>query len=120
VRINARSQGSLLEGDGRNSGILDTFGALMQTIKVITGLGYYQDQAGHIVAKAELPKGDHGLLDGFTYVEVPDKPALEAVEIWIDPAKIDRRQKEELISDKIRRTAIDVLIAEGKLPADYE
>lgn len=92
----------------------------MQKIQTKTGFGYYVDSAGHRILKAELPIGEHPLSDDFTYVEVANKKALDAIELYIDPAQIEREKNEQKISAKIRRIAIDALIAEGQLPGDHE
>ena len=89
----------------------------MQTIQVKTGFGYYKDAQGRIVAKAELPIGQHPLSDGYTYSEVADGAALAAVQIWQDPAEIERQQNEQKIQTKIRSMAIAELIKENELPA---
>jgi len=52
--------------------------------KVKTGFGYFKNTAGNIIAKAELPPGDHPLKDGYTYTEVADRVALDAIEIYVD------------------------------------
>lgn len=92
----------------------------MKTITAKTGFGYFRDASNHIIAKAELPPGPHPMKDGFTYTEVPDSTALEQISIYQDPAEIERQQNEQKIQAKIRSTAIQVLIAAGELPADYE
>ena len=91
----------------------------MQNMKVNTGFGYIKDAVGEIVAKCELPAGDHKLKDGFEFVEVADQAALDAVEVYVDPAEIVKSDNEKKITQRIRKIAIDQLKAEGKLPADY-
>lgn len=92
----------------------------MSKILVKTGFGYYQDQAGHIVRKAQLPPGSHNLADGLIYVEVQDQAELDAIQVYQDPADIIAAENESKIQNKIRQTAIDTLIAEGELPPDFE
>lgn len=92
----------------------------MKIITVKTGYGYFIDSDSHIIAKAELPPGPHPMKDGFTYTEVADAAALGLIQIYEDPAEIEQRQNEQKIQAKIRSTAIQVLIAAGDLPADYE
>ena len=87
-------------------------------IIVKTGFGYYKNAAGKIVSKAELPIGEHNLV-GLTYVEVADQVELDAIEIYVDPADVAKADSEKKISQRIRKIAIDQLVAEGKLPADY-
>jgi hypothetical protein len=89
-------------------------------MRVITGFGYIKDDKGNIIAKAQLPAGEHTMKAGFEYVEVADSAALEAVAIYKDPAVIQQGQNEKLIQDKIRQTAIDALKSEHALPADYD
>lgn len=92
----------------------------MQKIQVKTGFGYYVDSAGHKITKAELPVGEHPLADDFTYVEVANKEALDAIELYVDPAALEREKNEQKIATWTRRAAIDALIAEGQLPGDYK
>lgn len=92
----------------------------MQTMTVKTGFGYFRDAQGHIISKAELPPGDHPLRDGFTYTELENQASLDALEIWQDPAVMERQTNEAKISVKIRADAIADLIVKGELPAGYE
>jgi len=92
----------------------------MKTIEVNTGFGYFTDGAGHIVSKAQLPAGDHPGKDGFIYTEVTDQAALDAVEVYQDPAEIQAAEYEKKIAGQIRSTAINALKATGRLPADFE
>jgi len=95
----------------------------MNTFDVITGLGYFRDESGHIVAKAQLPAGTHYLKDGYTYIEVGTLAELNAVVIYVDPAEALKQQNEQKIQTKIRAmtraAAIIELIASSDLPADY-
>jgi hypothetical protein len=91
----------------------------MQTIEVKTGFGYYRDAQGHIISKAELPEGTHPLKNGFTYVEVADKAALDAIVIYVDPAEIIRQENDGKITAKSRAIAIAQCIKDGDLPPDY-
>lgn len=93
---------------------------MMRTIKVTTGFGYFVDPAGHIISPALLPVGDHPMLDDYIYVEVADKESLDAVELYQDPVALERAKNERKVFAKIRRTAIDALVAAGQLPGDYE
>ena len=92
----------------------------MSKILVKTGFGYYKDQAGRIVCRAILPAGDHLLESGYTYTEVADQAALDAIEVWIDPVMLEREKNEKKIADKIRKDAIKKLKDAGDLPGDYE
>lgn len=92
----------------------------MQTVEVKTGFGYYQDTQGHVVSKAELPEGSHRLAEGLIYIELQNRDELDAIEVYIDPAEIEKQDREKLIRDKTRELAIAELKKEGKLPPDYE
>ena len=62
--------------------------------------------------------------DDLTYTEVADKAALDLIEVYQDPAEIERLYNEQLISeeinDKNRDDAKKMLKQEGKIPQDYE
>jgi len=92
----------------------------MQTITVKTGFGYYVDGQGHKVSKAELPEGEHPLMDGFIYVEVINKAALDAIKLYIDPAVSEKTETERKIAAKTRAIAIAELIKAGELPPDFK
>ena len=85
-----------------------------------TGIGYFKDQAGHIIRKADLPAGKHPLKDGFTYVECVNKEALDAIELYVDPAVIDKAETERKIRSKTRAIVIAELIKDGDLPPDFK
>jgi hypothetical protein len=91
----------------------------MNSCTVTTGFGYFLDAQGHIVSKAELPKGEHPLREGFTYIEVVDKASLDAIEIYVDPAEIEASKNERKIQNKTRAMAIAELKASGDLPDDF-
>jgi len=59
----------------------------MTTMEVKTGYGYIKDNKGKIVARYDLPKGNHPLLDGYTYVEVATKKDLKNIEVYQEPIK---------------------------------
>ena len=92
----------------------------MNNFIVTTDFGFFTDSQGHIVSKAELPKGTHPLRDGYTYSEVADKAALDQVQVWVDPEQVKTAQDETLIQSEIRRAAIQALKAAGKLPAEFQ
>ena len=96
----------------------------MKTIQVTTGFGYFTDAAGHIRAKAELPPGVHPMDPDYTYTQVTDAAALAAVEVWQDPADVDRQTNEAKITawiaDWLRTLAMQDLKNKGELPAGYE
>jgi hypothetical protein len=89
--------------------------------EVKTGYGYFKDSQGNIVSKAELPKGKHLIKDGYIYVEVKDKEAINTVKTF-EPIKTkeeeEKIEKEKLIQDKVREFAIEELKKDGKLDAD--
>jgi hypothetical protein len=95
----------------------------MKMIRVRTEFGYIQDKDFRIIAKAELPAGEHPLQDGYEYIEVADRAALDAVKVVgpaIDPAEQLRIETERKIAAKTRELAVKALIADGGLPVDYK
>jgi hypothetical protein len=98
-------------------------GDKMKKTQVTTGFGYIQDKDGRIIAKAELPLGEHLLKDDHEYIEVADRAALNEVQVIgpaISPAEQLRIETERKISSKTRELAVKALIADGRLPADYK
>ncbi len=87
----------------------------MSKILVQTGYGYYKNQAGDVVVKAELPAGTHDLADGLVYVEVNSRAELDLVNVF-QPPKSSEELQEEKIEAKKRQLAIDALIVEGNWP----
>ena len=59
------------------------FAAVMN---VNTEYGYIKDSEGKIVCKYDLPKGQHPLKDGYTYVET-SKDDFNKVEVYQEPVK---------------------------------
>ena len=88
----------------------------MTEISVQTGFGYYKDQVGNIIAKAELPAGQHNLADGMTYVELNSMAELDAIEVYQDPAQVQAAQQQQKIAEKLRSIAINELIKDGNWP----
>lgn len=88
----------------------------MSKILVQTGFGYYRDQQGHIIAKAELSLGPHDLADGLVYVEVEDQLALGMIEVYQDPAELQQAAQQQKIQDKLRQMAITELTKDGNWP----
>ena len=88
----------------------------MTKILVQTGLGYYKDQQGRIVAKAQLPAGQHKLNDDFIYIEVNSQAELDAIEVSQDPAQVQAAQQAQKITDKLRELAVNELIKDGNWP----
>ena len=86
----------------------------MQTIEVKTGFGYFQDDQNRIVAKAQLPAGDHPSKDGFSYVEVADQAALDLITVD-PPVQTPEQLFEKKIRDKLRVIAIERLTADGEI-----
>jgi hypothetical protein len=80
---------------------------------VKTGYGYIQDSNGHIVSRCELPKGEHPLKDGYSYIEVQSRSELENVTLWIPPPTVEEleRQKQEQL-DTLDRQSIRALRAQ--------
>ncbi len=88
----------------------------MTQISVQTGFGYYKDLQGRIKAKAQLPAGQHDLADDLNYIEVDNQPALDAIEVYQDPAQLQAVQQGQKIADKLRSLAIAELIKDGNWP----
>jgi hypothetical protein len=55
---------------------------------VVTGFGYITDSNGHIIAKAEYPKGNVSIASGLMYTEVANQSALDAVTLYQSPVVI--------------------------------
>lgn len=54
-------------------------------MQVTTGFGYYTLN-GHIIAKVELPPGEHpDPTNGATYIEVANQTALDQIIIYVPP-----------------------------------
>jgi len=86
---------------------------------VKTGYGYIKDTKGNIIAKYELPKGEHPEKKGYTYYEVASKEELDKIEVYQEPIiETEEQKKENLIQAKMQEIAIKELIAEGKLDAE--
>ena len=79
-------------------------------MKVITTYGYFRDREGHIVAKAELPKGKHPLKEGYTYHEVATKEELDAIEVYEPPIVETEEERQRKL---LRQSAIAKLKALG-------
>jgi len=92
----------------------------MSKILVETGFGFYRDGKGNVIAKAQLPPGQHELKDDLIYVEVNSQADLDAIEIYTDPAVIEKRENETKIQNEIRAAAIQRLKDKGELPAEYK
>ena len=88
----------------------------MEFFNVNTGFGYYEDQQGRIVAKAQLPPGPHPIKAGFSYTEVADQAELEAIKVYQDQAQVQAAQQDQKITDKLREIAVNELIKVGNWP----
>jgi hypothetical protein len=84
----------------------------LQTMHVKTGFGYITDSNGNIIAKYNLPPGDHPLNDGCTYTEVKDEVALKAINVYVPPPTKEQ-EMQALIQEKQRSLAIQQLQKEG-------
>lgn len=88
-----------------------------------TGFGVIRDSGGRTRHKYELqPGSSHELADGLTAEDVPDKAALDAIEVYKeppDPAIEAQRQINREIDRAARRLAIAQAKADGKLNSDY-
>ena len=86
---------------------------------VKTGYGYIKNTKGNIIAKYELPKGEHPEKKGYTYYEVASKEELDKIEVYIEPiVQTDEQLADELIAKKIKELAVSELKKEGKLDKD--
>jgi hypothetical protein len=92
----------------------------MKVMIVKTGFGYFTDAAGHAIAYARLPAGDHPCRDEFEYIEVAGQTELDRVPLWVHPAEQLKIEQNALIMAKQRQLAVAALVSEGKLPADYK
>ena len=87
-------------------------------MNVTTGFGYFLKD-GKIDSKYELPIGEHPIAEGLTAVEVADKDALDAIEVYKEPIVLTPEQElEQLIDAKKRELAISELKKDGKLDVD--
>ena len=87
-------------------------------MKIITGFGYIKDSEDHIVSKYELSKGDHPLTLGYSYVEVANKAALNAIQIYVKPKTADEIREGKIaveIYALARAQAIQSLEDKGEL-----
>ena len=75
----------------------------MKKIQVKTGYGYFKDRQGRIVAKANLPPGEHPVKDDYEYVEVT-KEEFENIKVSPEP------QTEEYLKEmKIKKEMFRIL-----------
>jgi len=86
----------------------------MPDVEVKTGFGYLKDAQGNITDKCELKPGRHQIKAGYTYVEVENRGALNAVQVN-QPPEDHERAKEKKIVAEMRRLAIESLKARGEL-----
>lgn len=82
-------------------------------IEVTTGYGYLKDAQGNITDRCELKPGKLRITDGYTYHEVADRAALDAVQVYQKPEDPERA-KEKKIQAEIRRLATESLKAKGE------
>jgi hypothetical protein len=61
--------------------LISSITAFAGQITVVTGYGYIKDIKGNIIAKEELSPGTYPLTDGYYYIEVRDKSALNSITI---------------------------------------
>jgi len=81
---------------------------------VITGYGYITDLKKNIIAKYDLPKGEHNLEDGYMYIEASNLFELNAIHVT-PKEKTKDELLEEKIQSEIRKIAIKSLSGRGKL-----
>jgi hypothetical protein len=88
------------------------------TFEVKTGFGYVKDSNGNIIAKYDLPKGNHPTQSGYYYFEVATKNDLNNIKVYIEPeVETPAQERSRLINEKMREMAESELIAEGKITA---
>jgi hypothetical protein len=58
------------------------------TYNVVTGFGYLTDSNGHITSKAEYPIGHVVINTGYSYTEVANQAALDAITVYVPPVVI--------------------------------
>ena len=92
----------------------------MKVFIVKTGFGYFENTNGHVVAKSQLPPGEHTIKEGYIYYEVNNQVELDAIEVYQDPQKIEKAANEQKITAHIRTEAIAKLKASGGLQGDYK
>lgn len=86
-----------------------------KNIEVKTGFGYLKDKSGQIVSKVRFSPGIYPLNNnGLDYVEVANKQALDAIEVYVEPTSqedIDKEKKKhkDAILDYLGLTAQDLV-----------
>lgn len=83
-------------------------------MNITTGFGYIKDSNDNIIAKYELPIGEHPLKDGYSFVEVNDKESLDAVEVFVPPPTKEQ-ETESIIQQTLRDIATLQLQTSGML-----
>ena len=89
----------------------------MKKIISTTGYGYIKDSSKNIIAKCELPEGEHPIDNEFEFVELPDRATMDAIIITVpDPEPQTHEQiREGKIQIEIRAMAIERLEARGEI-----
>lgn len=86
-----------------------------QIMNVTTGYGFITETStGHIVAKYDLPMGEHPLKDGYSFVELTNRGDFNAVNIFMAPVT-EKASIEIKIQKEIRNTALDDLVTKGEI-----
>ncbi len=83
-----------------------------------TGVGYIKNYKGQIIAKFDLPKGEHPDTPGMTYYDAPDREALKDIEIYEEPLTQEQITEQKIqaeIKVFVREEAIKRLKTKGEI-----
>ena len=74
-----------------------------KNMEVVTGFGYLKDKGGDIICKVRLSPGTYPLNNnGLDYVEVANKQALDAIEVYVEPeSQVDKDKKKKTRKDSM-------------------
>lgn len=88
----------------------------MRSFITSTGIGFIREiETEKIICKADIMPGEHKISDGYEFVQVADRAALDDVIVELPP--INPPSIEDKIQEKLREIAIEKLTQEGKLTA---
>lgn len=74
-----------------------------KNMTVETGYGYLKDKSGDVICKVRLSPGIYPLNNnGLDYVEVANKQALDAIEVYVEPeSQVDKDKKKKARKDSM-------------------